>query len=74
MSGAPANTKSAHIKAGVGSAVALLVFGLGVYALTQGIIQRRPVFVIESVVPIVLGGWALRVLAGYWMAVRRGGD
>ena len=73
MSGAPANTKSAHIKAGMGSAVALLVFGLGVYALAQGILQKKPVFVIESVTPTILSGWALRVLVGYWMAVRKGG-
>jgi hypothetical protein len=73
MSGPPTNAKSAHIKAGVGSAVALLVFGLGVYALAQGILQGKPAFVIESVVPIILGGWALRVLAGYWLAVRKGG-
>ena len=73
MSGASANTKSAHIKAGIGSAVALLVFGLGVYALVQGVLQKKLVFVIESVVPIVLGGWALRVLVGYWVAVRKSG-
>jgi hypothetical protein len=73
MSDAPANPKSAHVKAGIGSAVALLVFGLGVYALAQGILQRRLVFVVESVVPIIFGGWALRVLVGYWMAVRKGG-
>lgn len=73
MHGVPASTKSAHVRAGVGSAAALLVFGLGVYALTQGVIQRRPVLVIESVAPLIFGGWALRVLAGYWMAARGGG-
>ena len=73
MPGNSINTKSAHIKIGIASAVALLVFGLGVYALVQGILQKRLVFVVESVVPIMLGGWALWVLVGYWIAVRKGG-
>ncbi len=64
MPGNSTNTKSTHIKTGIASAVALLVFGLGVYALVQGILQKRLVFVIESVVPIMLGGWRF----GCWWA------
>ena len=64
--------KSGHIKTGIASALALLVFVLGLYALVQGILQKRLVFVIESVVPLLLGGWALWVLVRYWIAVLKG--
>ena len=67
------DSKPARLGAGVGTALALLVFGLGLYALAQGVLQRRLVFIVESVVPLLLGGWALRLLVLYWVATRRGG-
>ena len=67
------DSKPAHLRTGVATALALLVFGLGLYALAQGLLQGRLVFIAESVVPLLLGGWALRLLVLYWVATRKGG-
>lgn len=62
----------------MGAAIFTLVLagigGLGVYAVVQGIVERRFVHFAQAFVPLLIATIGLRVLFGYWMAFFRRGD
>lgn len=49
----------------------LVLFGLGVYAVAQAVLQRRAVYAIESIGAFLLSGIGLSAMGKYWLSYVR---
>ncbi|MFA6165161.1 MAG: hypothetical protein WC700_00960 [Gemmatimonadaceae bacterium] len=50
----------------------LAIFGLGMYAVAQAVLQRRAIYAIESFGAFLLSGIGLSAMGKYWLSyVRR---
>jgi hypothetical protein len=57
--------------AGGSTLLLLALFGLGVYAVAQTVLQRRAIYAIESIGAFLLSGIGLSALGKYWLSYFR---
>ncbi len=60
-------TRDLMIRITIGTVIALAVLGVGMYALAQGVIHRRMIYIVESFGALLLGGIGLKVMVKFWI-------